>query len=72
MPSFTLGNLEFDPRAVGFQTGSFDAGFKFNTNITGNSNAGHEFRDGPRVKGVVGPLLSEPDRWAIVEYLTTR
>ncbi|MCM3901658.1 MAG: cytochrome c [Pyrinomonadaceae bacterium] len=69
---FYVGNAEYDPKAVGFQTGVFDGGFKFRTNITGNSNAGHEFRDGPRVKGVIGPLLTEPERWAIVEYLKTR
>jgi hypothetical protein len=69
---FYVGSSEYDPRTVGFQTGPFERGFKFRTNITGNSNAGHEFRDGPRVKGVIGPLLTEPERWAIVEYLKTR
>jgi hypothetical protein len=70
--TFYVGSLEYDPRAVGFQTGPFEGGFKLRTSITGNSNAGHEFRDGPRVKGVIGPLLTEPERWAIVEYLKTR
>lgn len=69
---FYVGSLDYDPRAVGFQTGTFAGGFKFRTNITGNSNAGHEFREGPRGKGVIGPLLTEPERWAIVEYLKTR
>ena len=69
---FSVGSLEYDPRVVGFQTANFEGGFRFRTNITGNSNAGHEFRDGPRVKGVIGPLLSEPERWAIVECLKTR
>ncbi|MFN2512155.1 MAG: di-heme-cytochrome C peroxidase [Pyrinomonadaceae bacterium] len=69
---FYVGSSEYDPKAVGFQTGFFEGGFKFRTNITGNSNAGHEFRDGPRVKGVIGPLLTEAERWAIVEYLKTR
>jgi hypothetical protein len=69
---FFVGSLEYDPKAVGFQTRPFEGGFQFRTNITGNSNAGHEFRDGPRVKGVIGPLLTEAERWAIVEYLKTR
>ncbi|HEV7904298.1 MAG TPA: di-heme-cytochrome C peroxidase [Pyrinomonadaceae bacterium] len=69
---FFVGNLEYDPKAVGFQTGSFPGGFELRTNITGNSNAGHEFRDGARVKGVIGPLLTDDERWAIIEYLKTR
>ena len=35
----------------------------------GNSNHGHEFKDGPRGNGVVGPALSPDDRFAIIEYL---
>jgi hypothetical protein len=35
----------------------------------GNSNRGHEFKDGPRGNGVVGPALSPDDRFAIIEYL---
>jgi cytochrome c2 len=69
---FYVGNLEYDPRTVGFQTGKFPEGFELLTNITGNSNAGHEFRDGPRRKGVIGPLLNDEERWAIIEYLKTR
>jgi hypothetical protein len=42
------------------------------TEITGNSNAGHEFRDGLRGNGTIGPLLTEDERWAIIEYLKTR
>lgn len=69
---FFVGNLEYDPKAVGFQTGSFNGGFELRTNISGNSNAGHEFRDAPRGKGVIGPLLTDEERWAIIEYLKTR
>jgi hypothetical protein len=69
---FFVGNLEYDPKAVGFQTGQFPGGFELRTNITGNSNAGHEFRDAPRGNGVIGPLLTDDERWAIIEYLKTR
>jgi len=69
---FYVGNLEYDPRAVGFQTGEFPGGFELRTNITGNSNAGHEFRNGPLGNGVIGPLLTDEERWAIIEYLKTR
>jgi cytochrome c2 len=70
--SFYVGNLEYDPRVVGFKTGQFPGGFELRTNITGNSNAGHEFRDGPRGRGIIGPLLTDAERWAIIEYLKTR
>jgi hypothetical protein len=69
---FYVGNPEFDPQAVGFQTAEFQGGFELRTNITGNSNAGHEFRNGPPGKGVIGPLLADEERWAIIEYLKTR
>ena len=35
----------------------------------GNSNAGHSFENGPRGNGVIGPLLTEKQRWELVEYL---
>ena len=35
-------------------------------------NVGHEFKDGPRGKGVIGPLLSPDDRMTIIEYLKSR
>jgi hypothetical protein len=35
----------------------------------GNSNHGHEFKDGPRGNGVIGPSRSPDDRWAIIECL---
>ena len=72
LPTFYVGNLEYDPQAVGFLTSTFPEGFELQTNITGNSNAGHEFRDGPRGKGVIGPLLTDEEQWAIIEYLKTR
>ncbi len=68
----------FDPYAVGLQSDASEKGaFLFDTSITGNSNAGHEFRAGyqpwtpgsPPSYGVIGPELTEHQRWAIVEYL---
>jgi len=69
---FYVGNLEFDPGVVGFKTAKFTGGFEFHTSVAGNSNAGHEFRDGPRGKSVIGPLLTDAERWAIVEFLKTK
>ena len=51
------------------------SGFEFRTDQPddphpGNSNAGHEFRNTPG-KGVIGPELSDEERWALIEYLKT-
>ena len=69
---FYVGHSEFDPNKVGFVSHQIDdADFKFDTSIPGNSNAGHEFRDGPRENGVIGPALSKQERWDLIEYLKT-
>ena len=58
-------------------------GFWFDTTIDGNHNSGHAFvateeqlaavkadpKAHPLPSGVIGPLLSEDERWAIIEYL---
>jgi len=69
---FYVGNLQYDPKVLGFVTAKADDAFELRTEITGNSNAGHEFRDGLRGKGIIGPLLTDDERWAIIEYLKTR
>jgi mono/diheme cytochrome c family protein len=69
---FYVGHSEFDPRHVGFVTQKkTPTDFKFDTTFPGNSNAGHEFRDGPLRNGVIGPALSETERWDLIEYLKT-
>ena len=67
--SFWVGNFEFDPKFVGFQSEKFPGGFFFDTRVTGNGNGGHEFRDGCRQQGVIGRALSPDERWALIEYL---
>lgn len=69
--TFYLGNQEFDPQAVGYQTGKFEGGFNLDTQLKGNSNRGHEFDDGPKGKGIIGPRLTPEQRSALVEYLKT-
>lgn len=79
-------NMEFDPVNVGYMVtectgspGSLDplAGFEFRTELPGNSNRGHEFRNGAdcsgptRTAGTLGCELPPADRWAIIEYLKT-
>jgi hypothetical protein len=60
---------EFDPVKVGLDTSGKSGTFLLDTSLPGNSNAGHSFENGPRGNGVIGPLLTEQQRWAIVEYL---
>ena len=52
-------------------------GFLLDTTLTGNDNSGHEFREltederreSWRAKGVIGPQLSDEQRWDLIEYL---
>ena len=65
---FYLGS-EFDPIKVGLGTSATSGAFLMDTTLLGNSNAGHSFENGPRGNGVIGPLLKDEERWALVEYL---
>jgi hypothetical protein len=65
---FYLGR-EFDPIKVGLDTTGKSGTFLVDTTLIGNSNAGHSFEDGPLGNGVIGPLLTDTQRWALVEYL---
>jgi hypothetical protein len=65
---FYLGG-DFDPVRVGLDTKATSGTFLMDTTLAGNSNAGHSFENGPRGNGVIGPLLPEDDRLAILEYL---
>ncbi|MNO85192.1 hypothetical protein D3C76_765570 [compost metagenome] len=66
---FYVGTFEYDPKFAGYRTEHFPGGFLYKTSVTGNSNRGHEFRDGCRKDGVIGRALSPEERWALVEYL---
>ncbi len=70
-PKFYLGSKEFEPQFVGFKTDKIPGGFLLDSTKAGNSNLGHEFRGEGKGAGVVGPQLSENERWALVEYLKT-
>ncbi len=59
---------EFDPVKVGVDT-SVTTGFLVDTSLRGNTNVGHSFEDGPLGNGVIGPKLTDEQRWALVEYL---
>ena len=75
---FYLKGRTFDPIKVGLVTNPTDpAAFRYDTTIPGNSNSGHEFRAGyrpykegdPPSWGVIGPELTEEERWSIIEFL---
>lgn len=79
-PTFYLGYQGFDPKKVGFIS-TAQEGLRQTKGLskiivsgkearTGNLNSGHEFSDTPG-KGVIGPSLSEDQRWQLVEYLKT-
>ncbi|WP_426409747.1 di-heme-cytochrome C peroxidase [Bradyrhizobium ganzhouense] len=65
---FWLGG-DFNPVKVGLDTTATSGIFLMDTTLLGNSNQGHSFQNGPRGNGVVGPLLTDDQRWALVEYL---
>jgi len=65
--TFLIGR-DFDPVRVGVDTSGATGKFLYDTALVGNSNAGHSFENGSG-RGVIGRLLSDDERWAIVEYL---
>jgi RoxA-like, cytochrome c-like len=65
--TFFIGR-DFDPVKVGVDTSGASGKFLFDTSLFGNSNIGHSFENGSG-PGVLGPLLTEEERWALVEYM---
>jgi hypothetical protein len=68
---FYLGNKQYDPVKLGLNTDPLEGASEFHTDMPGNSNAGHEFNDGPKGNGVIGRKLSPEERMEIIEYLKT-
>lgn len=68
--TFYLGEKRYDSKKLGYESAKFKGGFEYDTRVTGNSNAGHEFDD-RKAPGVIGPKLSEADRRALLEFLKT-
>lgn len=60
-PDFQVGSRDYDQKAVGFVS---SGGFRFDTTLPGNSNAGHDF--GTAVLGA-----DKDKRHALIEYLKT-
>jgi len=68
---FYLGSKEYDPVKLGLNTSFIKGESKLDVNMRGNSNAGHEFNDGPLGNGVIGRKLTVEERMQIIEYLKT-
>lgn len=72
---FYLGNREFDPVKVGYQTAKISGGFAFSVRRRGNWNGGHLFDESRDplhpTPGIIGPALGTDARAALVEYLKT-
>jgi mono/diheme cytochrome c family protein len=68
---FFTGSREYDVDRIGYVTGRFRGGFRYDTSAEGNSNGGHLFEGGEPGNGVIGPLLTPDDRRAIIEFLKT-
>jgi hypothetical protein len=82
---FCMGTRDFDPQQVGFRVEAgekqacrhgetlFSAANSDGSPLPGNSNLGHslEGTPGPDKPGVIGRLLSEDERYDLIEYLKT-
>jgi hypothetical protein len=68
---FYLGNKQFDPVKLGLDTSPLKGASEFLVDLPGNSNAGHEFNDGPKGNGIIGRKLTPEERMQIIEYLKT-
>jgi len=68
---FYLGSKQYDPVNLGLSIDPLKGATEFRTDLPGNSNAGHEFNDGPKSSGVIGRKLSPEERMEIIEYLKT-
>ena len=58
---FYVGSRKFDPKNVGFEPWRTKNSSKFDVNLPGNSNAGHEY----------GVTLGEDEKWDLIEFLKT-
>lgn len=68
---FYTGSREYDLDRIGYQSARFRGGFRYDTRVTGNSNAGHLFQEGGPGNGIIGPRLTPDDRHAVIEFLKT-
>ncbi|NET47869.1 MAG: cytochrome c [Merismopedia sp. SIO2A8] len=68
---FYSASKEFDPKVIGYDTGKVDGVDPVDTSKLGSFNTGHSFEGDGTGQGVIGPELTDDERWALVEYLKT-
>lgn len=66
--TFYVGNREYDPQKLGYQTEYSEGSFLHDTSINGNRNTGHLFTD-VDMPGRIGDLLTENERMDLLEYI---
>ena len=66
--AFYVGNREYDPQKLGYSMSYSPGSFHHDTRVPGNQNQGHLFTD-YETPGRIGPLFSETQRYALLEYL---
>jgi RoxA-like, cytochrome c-like len=66
---FWSGTKEYDPVQLGYRNLDVPGAVRFKTDVTGNDNVGHEFRDGCQSNGVIGRHLEVQERYEILEYI---
>ena len=85
-PEFYMGSREYDPKHLGYAIKTDGKGFLLDTKVKGNWNIGHgftadketyarhraDYKNNPLPKGVIGPLLTDDQRFAIIEYLKVK
>jgi cytochrome c551/c552 len=70
--TFHVGSREFDPVDVGLSTQPEEGSFEFNTQLPGNSNAGHEGLYYTQIReGTANRDFTEAERRALIEYMKT-
>ncbi len=66
---FRVGAADYDPVHLGLGNPSGTNVVTIDTSLVGNSNSGHWFTSDQRRAGRIGRHLTDPEKFAIIEYL---
>lgn len=66
---FRVGPADYDPVHLGLGVSSDTNAVTIDTTLVGNSNAGHWFTNDMHRVGRIGRHLTDPEKFAIIEYL---
>ncbi len=68
--SFKFGSREYDPVKMGYVDDSTSVNTTvLDTTLSGNHNTGHWYTDDAGRSGRIGPMLSDGEKYALIEYL---